>query len=111
MVEHHGCAQLPTVLGAACAPSRARFLHQPGFIEKFVALQHFLLVPGNAVGAEAEPHPVAAQFGGLRVWRALSRMLRSAGRMTCVDHRGLGVAPILPGKIAIPVAPARIAAP
>ncbi len=46
--------------------SRRGFLDQAGFVEQLVALQHFFLVPGHAVGAEAEPHPVAAQFRRLR---------------------------------------------
>ena len=77
MVEHHGGAQhiASGIAAGLLALSRTIFPHQAGFIEKLVALQHLFLVPGDPVGAETEPHPVAAQFAASGCWRRISRRI------------------------------------
>ena len=70
-------------------------------------LQHFLFVPAKTVEPEAQAHALAAHVGDIAARRRLGELAQGR-RDRLVDDGGLGVAPIFPGEIAIPVAPLRI---
>jgi len=63
MVELHRPAELRRLafeeMLSVRAPVARRFEKQPCAVEKLVALQRLLVVPGDPIHAEAEPHPVA----------------------------------------------------
>ena len=83
------------------------FAHQARLVQQLVALQYFFLVPGQAAIAEAQPHAGAAQLGGGGIGRVLHEFLQG-GQDDAVNQSGPRFAPVFPGKILIPAAPARI---
>ena len=63
MIEGHAGAERGRLGGGGLAAVARGFLNQPGFVEQLVTLEHFLLVPGHAFEAEAQPRSLAALFG------------------------------------------------
>src|SRR5262245_17903109 len=110
MVERHRTSKFrqdrPLLCGRAAVPLRLG--HEACLVEKLVAFEHLLLVPGSA-DAEADPEPLlpAERTRGLiGKGRPLSPFLQP--RFDLVgENVGRSLAPILPGKVGVPGRPVR----
>src|ERR1700694_3114173 len=99
MVESHRGAELRDLLARQRRrPSvPPRFLDEAGFIEQLIPVEHPLLVPMLAAGAEIQPHALLADQGVRGVGLlALAGPAREFGKDVALDDGGPLLPPIFP---------------
>ena len=110
VVEAHGDAERRqrAALQRRGPAVAARLLDQACLIQQLVAVEHALLVPMRALGAEIEPHAVLARQRARRLRRlALRGPFGQLGQDVAGDDLGRLLAPVFPGEEAVPRLEAR----
>ena len=78
--------------------------NQAGFVEKLIAFQHSLLVPGSSLQSKSDLDPFLPAAAKTRIGSRLSPPGQSWGDLL-IDHGWAPPQPILPGKVLVPVSP------
>src|SRR6202048_280295 len=99
VVEPHRYAEVRNRFARQCrgASVPSRLLDQSGLVEQFVTVQHALLVPLGALGAEIKPHPILAaeRARGVRLL-ALGGPAREFGKDIALDNFRPRCPPVFP---------------
>src|SRR5712671_6179014 len=105
VVEVHRCAEGGKRPARQCrrASVPSRLLDQSCLIEYFVTIEHALLVPMRALGAEIKPDAILAAERACRLrWLALSRPARQLWKDVALDHGGTRFPPVFPWEKPVP---------
>src|SRR5882672_2251421 len=105
VVEAHRYAKRGNGSARQCrgASVASRFLDQSRFVKQLITVEHALLVPMRALGAEIQPDAILAAECTCRVGLlGLLSPVRQFGKDVALDHAGPRFPPVFPWEVAIP---------
>src|SRR5882724_2143445 len=105
VVETHRYAKRGNGSARQCrgASVASRFLDQSRFVKQLITVEHALLVPMRALGAEIQPDAILAAERPRRVGLlGLLSPVRQFGKDIALDHAGRRFPPVFPWEVAIP---------